>query len=252
MNDLVFIQDNERALTTSLLIAEAFGKKHQHVLRDIETLECSEDFRGSNFGRSSYTSRQNKELPMYLVTKDGFVLLAMSYTGERAAMLKEGYIGQFNQMEALLLSDAYILKRADQIKDRMILALKGEVEQHKATIDIQKQELQLVAPKVEYYEEVLSSTNDITTTTIAKEFGRGASWLNNLLHAEGIIYKHDGNWLLYSRYAQAGYSKTRTYTYVNSHGEVCSSMRTTWTQAGREMIHRIVRRSQSKQQERVA
>jgi Rha family phage regulatory protein len=58
-----------------LKVAEVFGKEHKNVLRDIETLSCSEEFRESNFGLSSYVSSQNKTLPMYQMTKDGFSFL---------------------------------------------------------------------------------------------------------------------------------------------------------------------------------
>ncbi|MDK4624193.1 Rha family transcriptional regulator [Kingella kingae] len=76
---------NNRLVTTSLDIAQNFGKKHAHVLRDIENLECSQSFRESNFGLSSYISNQNKELPMYEITRDGFVFLCMGFTGASAA-----------------------------------------------------------------------------------------------------------------------------------------------------------------------
>ena len=90
---------NNRLVTTSLDIAQNFGKKHAHVLRDIENLECSQSFRESNFGLSSYISNQNKELPMYEITRDGFVFLCMGFTGASAAYWKERYIQAFNQME---------------------------------------------------------------------------------------------------------------------------------------------------------
>ena len=101
MNDLVFLQKDE-AVTTSLIVAEKFHKNHAHVLRDIEALDCSEEFRESNFGRSSYKSEQNKDLPMYLITKDGFMFLVMGYRGKKAADIKELYINAFNSMESLL------------------------------------------------------------------------------------------------------------------------------------------------------
>lgn len=96
------VNKEEITVVTSLDIAETFEKQHSHVLRDIEKLECSEGFRQSNFGLSFYRSSQNKSLPMYYVTRDGFALLAMGYTGEKAMKFKESYIRQFNAMEKLL------------------------------------------------------------------------------------------------------------------------------------------------------
>ncbi|MCI8582719.1 MAG: Rha family transcriptional regulator, partial [Dorea sp.] len=78
------------------------GKQHAHVLRDIKELECSEEFRLSNFGESSYINSQNKKQPMYYMTRDGFTILVMGYTGEKAMRFKEAYIKQFNVMEKAL------------------------------------------------------------------------------------------------------------------------------------------------------
>ncbi|THF83727.1 Rha family transcriptional regulator [Cohnella fermenti] len=88
MKQLVFIE-NGRLVTDSLRIAETFSKQHFHVIRDIESLECSEGFRASNFGLSSYRSVQNRKLPKYLITQDGFAFLVMGYTGKEAARFKE-------------------------------------------------------------------------------------------------------------------------------------------------------------------
>lgn len=97
------VNKEEVTVVTSLDIAETFGKEHFHVLRDIENLECSKEFRESNFGLSSYKSSQNKSLPMYYITRDGFTLLVMGYTGEKAMRFKEAYIRQFNAMEKALI-----------------------------------------------------------------------------------------------------------------------------------------------------
>lgn len=88
MNELVFKSEKGTPVTNSLLVAEKFEKNHSHVLRDIENLSCSKEFRESNFGLSSYISQQNKELPMYIMTKDGFSLLVMGFTGKEALKLK--------------------------------------------------------------------------------------------------------------------------------------------------------------------
>ena len=92
-------RNEEKLITTSLQVAEVFEKEHARVLRDIRELSCSEDFRNGNFAESSYINSQNKKQPMYQITKDGFVLLVMGYTGEKAMKFKEDYIKAFNKME---------------------------------------------------------------------------------------------------------------------------------------------------------
>ena len=96
---------NHQVVTTSLRVAEYFGKEHSKVLRSISTLECSELFRNANFGLSCYTKKNgnvSKTYPMYYLTRDGFTLLAMGFTGKIAAKFKEAYIEAFNEMEKTL------------------------------------------------------------------------------------------------------------------------------------------------------
>jgi Rha family phage regulatory protein len=93
---------NGVAMTTSLDVAQYFDKRHDHILRDIRSLEVSDSFRVPNFGESSYLNQQGKQQPMYHLTKDGFIFLVMGFTGEKAAQIKEAYIAAFNRMEAEL------------------------------------------------------------------------------------------------------------------------------------------------------
>ena len=96
---------NHQVVTTSLRVAEYFGKEHSKVLRSISTLECSALFRNANFGLSCYTKKNgnvSKSYPMYYLTRDGFTLLAMGFTGKIAARFKEAYIEAFNEMERTL------------------------------------------------------------------------------------------------------------------------------------------------------
>lgn len=101
--EIKIVKKEEITVVTSLDIAETFEKRHADVLRDIEKMECSDEFRERNFALSSYKSAQNKSLPMYYITRDGFTLLVMGYTGDKAMRFKEAYIRQFNAMEKALM-----------------------------------------------------------------------------------------------------------------------------------------------------
>lgn len=98
---IVYIQD-QQPVTSSLKIAEVFQKTHNKVLRDIRELKCSDKFRLSNFGQSVYHNKQGREMPMYVVTFDGFAILAMGYTGDNAMQFKERYINEFNRTRLIL------------------------------------------------------------------------------------------------------------------------------------------------------
>ena len=89
--------------TTSNQIAEHFGKVHRDVVRAIENIECSKEFRLRNFAQSSFEAEMpnggKRKHKAYRLTRDGFVFLAMGFTGKDAAQWKEAYITAFNKME---------------------------------------------------------------------------------------------------------------------------------------------------------
>lgn len=98
-----------QAFCDSLQIAETFDKRHADVLRDIEKVigsksGLSKEFRERNFAFSSYKSEQNKTMPKYLLTKDGFTIITFGYGGVKAMRFKEAYINRFNQMEQFIKS----------------------------------------------------------------------------------------------------------------------------------------------------
>lgn len=97
---------NGQVTTTSLKIAEVFGKQHFHVIRDIEKLQVPDNFKKSNFG---LTEREWKNSlgktvkdKVYIITRDGFTILVMGFTGAKAMQFKIAYLEEFNRMEAKL------------------------------------------------------------------------------------------------------------------------------------------------------
>lgn len=95
----VFCDVKDTARASSLLVARMFEKEHKHVLRDIENLDCSEEFHRSNFGPISYGDSYGRNQKAIAMTRDGFTFLVMGYRGKKAAQFKEAYIKRFNEME---------------------------------------------------------------------------------------------------------------------------------------------------------
>lgn len=105
----VFVDNHDTARVDSLFVAELFEKNHKEVLRDIRKITdplsgLSEEFRQRNFAPSSYRNQQNKKQPCYYLTRDGFTMLVMGYTGQKAMQFKELYIKRFNEMESMIKS----------------------------------------------------------------------------------------------------------------------------------------------------
>lgn len=105
-NEQLVSVNNNRVVTTSLRIAEYFSKAHKDVLKAISNLETTKDFQERNFSLSFYTRELpnggSKKEPMYYITRDGFTLLAMGFTGKKAMQFKIAYINAFNEMEEML------------------------------------------------------------------------------------------------------------------------------------------------------
>ncbi len=95
--------------TTSLDVAKHFRKRHDNVLRDIKNLECPKDFALLNFEECSRTGANNRPEPYVRMTRDGFTLLCMGFTGKEAMHWKVAYINAFNKMEQAIIEQPEIL-----------------------------------------------------------------------------------------------------------------------------------------------
>ena len=105
MTDLVFRGQNDQVITTSLLVAETFEKEHRNVLKSIRKLMSATNVAVAQmFDETTYVNEQGKEQPMFVMNRDGFTLLAMGFSGEKALEFKVKYINAFNKMEAELKS----------------------------------------------------------------------------------------------------------------------------------------------------
>jgi len=98
----IFSDRKDQIRVNSLYVADLFEKRHDHVLRDIENLDCSAEFRLPNFGLSSYKNEQGRKQPCIEMTRNGFMFLAMGYRGKKAALIKEQYIKRFDEMEKFI------------------------------------------------------------------------------------------------------------------------------------------------------
>lgn len=108
MNEFgVFADIHDTPRVDSRFVAQFFEKDHRHVLRDIRAIiepksGLSEEFIKLNFELSNYKDSMGRKLPCYALTRDGFTILVMGYTGQKAMRFKEQYIRRFNEMEQFI------------------------------------------------------------------------------------------------------------------------------------------------------
>lgn len=126
--EIAKIGREERPCVTSLDVAQTFGKRHDNVLRDVQTLDCSNEFRLLNFEESKYINAQGHNQPMVIMTRDGFTLLVMGYTGALAMKFKEAYIKQFNAMESVLRGKLIEREKGIAVRQALTKALQQSTE----------------------------------------------------------------------------------------------------------------------------
>ncbi|MDT7015266.1 Rha family transcriptional regulator [Levilactobacillus namurensis] len=221
MNDLVIMKDKQ-AVTSSLQVAQTFGKRHDHVTRDIEELIAqsgSPKLGNEMFATGTYENR-GKQYPMYYMNRDGFTLLAMGFTGDKALQFKLQYIDAFNEME-------------QQVKFQVPATLP---EALRLAAD-QAEKISVLQPKADYTDKMLANPGLETTSVIAKNYGYSTREFNKLLHGLGIQYKQGKTWLLYVKYQDQGYTHVEPYGYTNSEGvdKVRNTMK--WTQKGQRFLY---------------
>ena len=128
MNDYgIFADGKDTARANSLIVAKMFGKRHDHVIRSIENITdpkngVSDEFRRRNFAQSSYKDSSGRKVKCYNMTRDGFTLLAMGFTGKNALQFKEAYIKRFNDMEKLIFNVVTVRKDYPMLTEAVKMA----------------------------------------------------------------------------------------------------------------------------------
>ncbi len=123
-------------------------------------------------------------------------------------------------------------------------ALKEEREQRQLLqfeCNKQKQIIGELKPKADYTDIILQSKSLVTVTQIAKDYGMSGTAMNEMLHRYGVQYKQSGQWLLYSKYHNNGFTHSETVTITHSDGRTGTVMNTKWTQKGRLFIYNLLK-----------
>lgn len=127
---------------------------------------------------------------------------------------------------------------ADSEEQRMAL------EASNATLSAENErQAQVIAefePIRQYVDTILESPDALATSQIAADYGMSAQELNKILRDEGVQHKVNGQWLLYKKHMNKGYTKSKTFQFTHSDGRADTKLHTQWTQKGRLMIHNIL------------
>lgn len=128
--EIKIVGKEEVTVVTSLDVAETFGKEHYHVIEDIREIASkisTPEFSGL-FYETEYKASNGKKNPMYYMNRDGFTLLVMGYTGEKAMQFKMAYIKQFNAMEKALIGKVKEREKGIAVRQALTNAIKESGE----------------------------------------------------------------------------------------------------------------------------
>lgn len=241
MEGIVFRSSDNQALTTSAIVAEKFGKEHKHVLEAIRKIlktsaEKSLDVGNQQLAKMFALTEVEqpmpvgggvKKLPIYVMNRDGFTLLAMGFTGAKALAFKLEYMNAFNAMEQQIRQSSGVPQSFAQA---LMLAAK------------QQKQLEVQQPKVEFFDAVAESKTAIEMKLIAntlhfKNVGRNKLFC--ILREQGIL---NGGNVPYQRYIDCGYFRTIEQKYTVPSGETRINIKTLVYQRGLDYIRKMLKR----------
>lgn len=239
MSDITLFNQDGRILASSRDVAEKFGKRHDHILRDIESFQKDIPNFGEMFFEDELPDKYGRNQKIYWMNRDGFSLLCMGFTGKKALEWKLKYIDAFNKMEEKLKSGDYL---SEEEKLKLQLFSKDPLEvaaAHNRLVELAtaplKAENEILKPKAEYHDDVLNKDGLITTTVIAKDLGfKSATKLNQIMNLNRIIFKNQsGTWCPYAHYE---WLITENYADYQSYDTEKAKPCLKWTEKGRKWI----------------
>ncbi|MFQ3853676.1 phage antirepressor KilAC domain-containing protein [Staphylococcus parequorum] len=224
-------------VVSSRTVAEELGKRHGHVIESLEDIISENRNVGSLIIPSTYkVKRQKRNYKEYLLTKDGFTLYMFNIQGHNN--FKMAYINMFNEMEQQIQN-----KLPGSYKEALTELLVKVEENEKLQLEnnMSKQKIAEYEPKASYLDSILQNKSLVTVGQIAKDYGMSAQGLNKLLHDLKVQYKQSGQWLLYSKLHDKGYTHSSTTEIEHKDGRTSVRMNTKWTQKGRLFIYNLLK-----------
>ncbi len=170
MSNLVIMKD-QQAVTSSLQVAGVFEKRHDHILRDIESIKEDVPNFGEMFFKGKEPDSYSRERKVYFMNRDGFALLAMGFTGKKALNFKLKYIKAFNQMESEVKNQNK-LPLTPQEKLALLMQNVVEANGRVEEIDTRVSDLENNAPLSPSVYSYLSRRINQRVSEVGKGFGK--------------------------------------------------------------------------------
>lgn len=186
----------------------------------------------TNNPKNPYTTITDHQLTIEMAKE-----ICMIQRSEKGKQCRQYFI----ELEKQWNSPEMVMKRALEIANQKVEEMRQQNKTLETTVAVQTQQISELQPKASYYDVILNCKDLVSTTEIAKDYGKSAKWLNALLHDLGVQFKQGGIWLLYQKYAECGYTSTRTHNYLDNSGNTHAKVHTYWTQKGRIFIYDLLK-----------
>lgn len=183
----------------------------------------------------------------WLINESGLYSLILSSKMPRAREFKHWVTSEI--LPSIRRHGLYAVDEVLANPDMLINALTALKEERARTKvleeqnAIQNQQIAELQPKASYYDLVLNCKDLVSVTTIAKDYGWSARKMNTYLHELGVQYKQGSVWILYQKYAEMGYTSTKTHSHPGKDGDVHATVHTYWTQKGRLFIYDLLKKN---------
>lgn len=211
-----------------------FMKKIRKEIKILQDLGLSNE---GNFSSADYTDTKGELRPCFELNRDGMLQMLNS----ESTYVRYKTIEYINKLEDKLKSkDSYMIENPIERAKRWI----EEQEEKQTLLLANNQKDQLIGelkPKADYTDTILKNKGLVTITQIAKDYGMSGNEMNKKLHELGVQYKQSGQWLLYSKHHNKGYTHSETVPIKHSDGRPDVKMNTKWTQKGRLFLYDLLK-----------
>lgn len=245
MNELLKVNyDSDRITLSARELHEFLGVKTKY--KDWFPRMCEYGFsenvdyrlvaqkRATNNPKNPYTEFNDHEITLDMAKE-----IAMIQRSEKGKQIRQYFL----ELERKWNSPEAVMNRALEYSRKQVQALLQTNEKLELENKIKDQQLNELKPKADYYDQILQSKSLVLISQIAKDYGYGAPTMNKKLHELGVQYKQGGQWLLYSKYQNKGYTHSRTINITRSDGRSDVRMQTEWTQKGRLFLYELLKKN---------
>ena len=196
------------------------------------------------------TSGQNRNT--IVINESGLYSLIMGSKLESAKRFKRWVTSEV--LPAIRKTGGYIAGEEDMTEDELVLKamqvmqnklkkLEDKTEKLETENKAQFQLIGELKPKADYTDRILNNKGLVTITAIAKDYGMSSQTMNNKLHELGVQYKQSGQWFLYEKYHDNGYTHSETIDLKHQDGTEFVKMNTKWTQKGRLFLYNLLKQN---------